>query len=172
MQTQSDTPAVTADVAIIGGGIVGIMTALGLLRRGMRITIYERAKDFTESGAAFAFTGVARECMRKLDPRVLEALSGVSEENRHAYNRYWDGFNPTTKEAAEGEHALLFKVSARELSYCGCLRSQLLQEMVRLLPDGLVKFGKRLQTYSHDEMSKRTVLHFADGTVEDADAGS
>lgn len=33
------------NVAIVGGGIIGVITALGLLRRGMRVTIYERASN-------------------------------------------------------------------------------------------------------------------------------
>ncbi|KAK9311017.1 hypothetical protein V1524DRAFT_443794 [Lipomyces starkeyi] len=46
------------DVAIVGGGIIGPMTALGLLRRGLRVTVYERAATWPEIGAAFAFTGI------------------------------------------------------------------------------------------------------------------
>ncbi len=93
----SSQPNTALEIAIIGGGIIGVMTALGLLRRGMRVAVYERASGWHETGVGFAFTGIARECMERLDPRVLAALRSVGEENRHEYNRYWDGFHPRTK---------------------------------------------------------------------------
>ncbi|MCJ1386713.1 hypothetical protein MMC17_009839 [Xylographa soralifera] len=158
------------NVAIVGGGIIGVMTALGLLRCGMRVTVYERADDFPEVGAGIAFTGVARECMQLLNPRVLEALKHVGEENKHPLNRYWDGFNPTSKDEARSENAILFRMSARELAYWGCLRSMFLREMARELPDGVTKFGKELVSYVDDEGSDKVVLRFADGSVAEADA--
>lgn len=42
----SKTPCL--DVAIVGGGIIGVMTALGLVRRGMRVKIYERTPSWHE----------------------------------------------------------------------------------------------------------------------------
>jgi len=166
-----DAQNVSLDIAIVGGGIIGVMMALGLLHRGIRVTVYERANDFHEIGAGFAFTGVARNCMQRLNPGVLEALRRVGEENRHPYNRYWDGFNPSSKEAAQSEDALLFQMSARELAYWGCLRSLFLKEMAAELPDGVVKFGKQVESYFDDESNEKIVLRFADGSVVEADAG-
>jgi len=170
-EANGDASNALLDIAIVGSGIVGVMMALGLLHRGMRVTVYERANDFHEIGAGFAFTGVARECMQRLDPRVLEALRRVGEENRHPQNRYWDGFNPASKEAAQAQDALLFQMSARDLAYWGCLRSHLLREMVGELPEGVTKFGKQLESYVDDESSNKVVLRFADGSVAEADAG-
>ena len=163
----------TFEVAVIGGGIIGLMTALGLLHRGMRVTIYERADDYPEVGVGMAFTGVARNCMERLDPRVLEALRRVGEENRHAMNRYWDGFNPTSKEAAQSsDDSLLFQMSARELAYWGCLRSRFLHEMAAEFPNGVTKFGKQLVSAVDDKGSEKVVLRFADGSKAEADVGS
>ncbi|KAL2018157.1 hypothetical protein VTK56DRAFT_1233 [Thermocarpiscus australiensis] len=169
----ADAAEATFEVAVIGGGIIGLMTALGLLHRGMRVSVYERADDYPEVGVGMAFTGVARECMRRLDPRVLDALKRVGEENRHAMNRYWDGFNPATKEAAQSaDDALLFQMSARQLAYWGCLRSRFLLEMAAELPEGVVKFGKQLVSAVDEERSEKVVLRFADGSEAEADAGS
>ncbi|KAI1134064.1 putative salicylate hydroxylase [Hypoxylon sp. FL0543] len=165
-----DNPSTSLDIAIVGGGIIGVMMALGLLHRGMRVTLYERANDYHEIGAGFAFTGVARECMQRLNPQVLEALCRVGEENRHPNNRYWDGFNPTDKRTAESQDALLFQMSARELDYWGCLRSHFLRGMATYLPGGVVKFGKQMETYVDEEGSEKVVLHFTDGSVAEADA--
>ncbi|RDW57706.1 hypothetical protein BP5796_12507 [Coleophoma crateriformis] len=158
------------DIAVVGAGIVGVMTALGLLHAGHKVTVYERANDYFEVGAAMAFTGVARECMQRLNPSVLEALHRVGEVNRHPMNRYWDGFNPATKDVAQSEQSLLFQQSARELDYMGCLRSIFLQEMAKALPDGTVKFGKSLESYSDEAAGVE--LRFADGSIAQADAGT
>ncbi|KAL4997567.1 hypothetical protein BDV10DRAFT_169515 [Aspergillus recurvatus] len=168
----ADSPANDGplNVAIVGGGIIGIITALGLVHRGMKVTIFERAPEIHESGAAMAFTGLARQCMRRLDQSVLDALSNVSEVNRHPHNRYWDGFHPATKEAAQDESAVMFQVSARELSYCGCLRSHLLREMSSKLPEGVIQFKKELDSYIDDPDDGKVVLQFTDGTTAEADA--
>jgi salicylate hydroxylase len=157
------------DIAVVGAGIIGVLTTLGLLHAGHKVTVYEKADDYFEVGAAMAFTGVARECMKQLNPAILEALQKVGEVNRHPMNRYWDGFNPTSKEIAQSEESLLFQQSARELDYTGCLRSVYLKEMAKALPDEIVKFGKSLESYS--EGADGVKLQFADGSVAQADAG-
>lgn len=166
-----DSGGSSLDLAVVGAGIIGVVTALGLLRAGHKVTVYERANDYFEVGAAMAFTGVARECMQQLNPSILEALQRVGEANRHPMNRYWDGFNPTSKEAAQSEaDSLLFQQSARELDYTGCLRSVFLLEMAKSLPEGVVKFGKSLEDLT--EESEGVKLGFADGSIARADAGS
>ncbi|KAI1098449.1 putative salicylate hydroxylase [Jackrogersella minutella] len=165
-----DNSSLSLDIAVVGGGIIGVMMALGLLHRGMRVTLYERANDFHEIGAGFAFTAVARDCMQRLSPQVLEALQRVGEENEHPNNRYWDGFNPTNKEEAQSQNSLLFHMSARELDYWGCLRSHFLREMASYLPEGITKFGKQLKNYIDDEKSEKVVLRFTDGSTAEAHA--
>ena len=158
------------DIAVVGAGIIGVITALGLLHAGHSVTIYERANDYFEVGAAMAFTGVARKCMQQLNPSVLEALQRVGEANRHPMNRYWDGFNPATKDVAQSEQSLLFQQSARELDYTGCLRSIFLREMAKALPDGTVRFGKSLESFS--EEAESVELRFVDGSIAQADVGT
>ena len=148
------------DIVVVGPGIIGVMTALGLLRAGHKVTVYERADDYFEVGAAMAFTGVAREFMQQLNPSILEALQRVGEANRHPMNRYWDGFNPASKEMAQ----------SRELDYTGCLRSVYLREMAKSLPAGVVKFKKSLESFS--EEAEGIELRFADSSIVHADAGS
>lgn len=38
-------------IAIVGGGIGGLCTAIGLLKQGVSITVYESAHAFAEIGA-------------------------------------------------------------------------------------------------------------------------
>ncbi|EAQ86391.1 hypothetical protein CHGG_07644 [Chaetomium globosum CBS 148.51] len=158
------------DVAIVGGGLVGVIAALGLVHRGIRVTVYERGAKFQELGAGIGFPRVARECMQRMDPRVLDALARVTQQNPHDTVRYWDGFNPRTKESSElKEGALLFDVPERDLAFWSCLRSHFLLEMVALLPEGVTQFGKRLVEYIDEEKSDKVVLRFADGSRAEAD---
>ncbi|KAF2235380.1 putative salicylate hydroxylase [Viridothelium virens] len=162
------TDGSSLDIAVVGAGIIGVITALGLLRAGHKVTVYEKADDYFEVGAAMSFTGVARECMERLNPCILEALQRVGEANRHPMNRYWDGFNPVSMDAAQSEESLLFEQSARELDYTGCLRSVYLREMAKSLPDGVVKFGMSLESYS--EVAEGVELQFANNSTAQADA--
>ncbi|KAF9768314.1 hypothetical protein IL306_014405 [Fusarium sp. DS 682] len=157
------------EIAVIGGGIVGLMVALGLLRRGIRVTVFEQAQELTEISAGFAFTGVARECMKRLDPRLLEALCRIGEVNRHSHNRYWDGYSPTTQEEAESKESLLIEVSARDLDYQGCLRSHLLHEMASMLPTDSIKLGKQLKEVEDDASREKVTLTFSDDSTYEFD---
>lgn len=155
------------DVAIVGGGIIGVMTALGLFHRGMRVKIYERAPSWHEIGAGFGFTGVARECMHRLNPALLETLSRISQKtSSNAHTRYWDAFHPRTKHEAEDEaKSLLFQMPESNLAFWGALRSHLLLAMTAQLPEGAVVFEKRLVSYRDEAESEQVVLNFADGSV-------
>ncbi|KAI0973118.1 putative salicylate hydroxylase [Xylaria arbuscula] len=168
----ADTTVPHLQVAIVGGGIIGVMTAIGLLYRGINVTIYERAATWHEIGAGFGFTGIARECMMRLDPALLDTLSRISQKTSSSENtRYWDAFHPQTKQDAEQESsALLFQMPEKNLAFWGVVRSHLLQDMAAQLPEGVICFEKRLVGY-HDALgSEKVVLHFSDGTTSNAHA--
>lgn len=81
------TASPSLEISVVGAGIIGVMTALGLLHAGHKVIVYERVDVYADVGAAMAFTGVARECMQQLNPSVTEALHRVGETNRHPMNR-------------------------------------------------------------------------------------
>ncbi|KAK7977177.1 hypothetical protein PG988_004667 [Apiospora saccharicola] len=162
-------------VAIVGGGIIGVMTAIGLLHRGISVSLYERAASWHEIGAGFGFTGVARECMQRLDPALLECFRRISQQaSSNANTRYWDAFHPRTKqEAQDPSSALLFQMPGEDLAFWGAVRSHLLLAMAALLPEGVVHFQKQLVGYQQEEgqgvdESGPVILRFADGSVADA----
>lgn len=164
------------NVAIIGGGIVGVITALGLVHRGAHVTIYERSATWPENGAAFAFTGVARQCMERLNPTILEVLGRVAVRSPAETVRYWDGFNPRTKEAAQQEEtALLFETPEQHLAFWGTLRTHFLHQLAAALPKDadIVQFGKRLTGYvdNWEQGNDKVQLNFDDGTTAEADVG-
>ncbi|KAI0478555.1 putative salicylate hydroxylase [Xylariaceae sp. FL0804] len=159
------------EVAVVGGGIIGVMTALGLHRRGIKATIYERSSTWTEVSAGFAFTEAAREWMRQLNPDVLDILGRISQKtDANSSNSYWDGYTARTRADAEDESkSLLFRTPNNKLLFWGCVRSQLLKEMAALLPQDSFHFRKNLADYEDDVNSDKVVLHFEDGTTAKAD---
>lgn len=163
------------DVAIVGGGAIGVITALGFLRRGARVTIYERAPNWPELGFTIAFTGMARQCLGRIDPDILETVERISQFNPVKTVRYWDGYSPRTKEAAESvKTAVVAETSEADMGYAGCLRSRLLTEITPLIAKkgGLVRFGKQLVGYYDKKKNDKVRLTFADGTDAEADVGS
>ena len=54
-------------VLIVGAGIGGPATALGLARNGHQVTIYERATNTAEIGYAFRITSNSDRCLKSLD---------------------------------------------------------------------------------------------------------
>jgi salicylate hydroxylase len=160
------------EVAIVGGGIIGVMMALGLHRRGIKAVIYERTPSWHEVSAGFAFTGAGRDCMQQLDPGILEVLSRISQKtDPSTSNSYWDAYHPRTRQDAEDESkALLFRTPNNNLLFWGCVRSQFLLGMAALLPDGAVRFGKQLVSYDDDDERAKVILHFDDGSTAEADA--
>lgn len=163
--------APSLDVAVVGGGIIGVMTAIGLRRRGMNAVIYERAPTWHEVSAGFAFNAAARVWMRQIDPALVELLGSISQKtDASTSNAYWNGYHPRTVGDAEDESkSLLFRTPTNNLSFWGCVRSQFLQGMAAMLPDGATQFGKRLVSYDDDNQSDKVVLHFDDGTTAKAD---
>lgn len=163
------------DVAIVGGGAIGIITALGFLRRGASITIYERAPSWPELGFTIALTGMARQCLGRIDPDILEAIQPILQFNPVKTVRYWDGYSPRTKEAAEAiETSVIAETSESDMGYAGCLRSRLLAVITPLLAEkgAVVRFGKQLVRYDDNKDNDKVRLTFTDGTDAEADVGS
>ena len=155
------------NVAIVGGGLIGVMLGLGLSHRSIPFTIYERASDWHEVGAGVALTSVAQSSMQRLHPEVLNALRRVAKANHFSF---WDGFRPATSEAAQASKALHFLLDAPGTDYWCCMRSQFLRELVALLPGGSTCFNKELESYVDDPSRDQVLLRFTDGTTAKADA--
>lgn len=158
-------------VAVIGGGIVGVITAIGLLKRNITVELYEQARSLREIGAGLAFTTNAQKCMELLTPDVLAAMKAVSTKNPSPYYTYVDGYHPESDDPNDMSEKQLFQMYAGESGFDGCHRAHFLDELIKLLPPGVVKFQKRLDTYIVKGADESVELHFADGTTAAADAG-
>jgi salicylate hydroxylase len=164
------------EIAIVGGGIVGVILALGLIKRNINVTIYEQSRGFRELGAGVAFTSNAIKAMGILDPRIVDALKRVATpngdpENPTDYLRFVDGYTKDSKDPNDTTEKVLFTLYTGYRGFAGAHRGHLMNEIVKLMPEGRVVFGKRLLSYQDGGEGAKVVLKFADETKAEADAG-
>lgn len=168
----------TVSVAIVGGGIVGLVLAVGLLRQNIKVKVYEQAKGFREIGAGIAFTANAVKCMEQIDPEIVTALrsSGAvptskgDETDPNDYLRWLDGYSKTQKEDEPYYQRMLYRLDAGYKGFEGCRRDQFLESLVKIIPPNVIECRKRLETVE-ETCEGKVRLIFADGSVEEADAG-
>ncbi|KAL2167890.1 hypothetical protein VTG60DRAFT_677 [Thermothelomyces hinnuleus] len=158
------------NIAVVGGGIVGCVTALGLLKRGISVKIYEQSRSFREIGAGVAFTANAQKCMELTNPDVLRAMKAVSTENPLAYYTYVDGYHALSDDLRDMREKELFRLPAGKSGFDGCHRAHFLEELVKFIPADVVEFRKRLDTYVVGKDDEPIKLKFEDGTSATADA--
>nr|WOL36627.1 FAD monooxygenase [Pseudogymnoascus verrucosus] len=161
------------EISIVGGGIIGLVLALGLIKRNITVKVYEQAKSLREIGAGVAFTANAIRCMGMINPGIVEALRAVATANGDAddpndWLQWVDGYNQHTENPYDEK--LLFKLYAGYRGFEGCHRAHFLDQLAKIVPKGVVEFNKRLDTISQTGSEDKMVLKFTDGTSAEADA--
>lgn len=164
------------EVAIIGGGIIGLCLGAGLLSRDIPCKIYEQAPQFREVGAGIAFTNCAVQCMKLLDPEVESALrsagavplSAGDTQDNNDYLRWIDGYNSHPGQDPHWQK-FLYKVNAGFEGFMGVRRDQFADHLAKLIPPDRVEMGKRLESIAQD--GDKILLIFSDGTTDVTDAG-
>ncbi|KAG8163817.1 hypothetical protein KVR01_005735 [Diaporthe batatas] len=172
-QVINDSPEGNLEIGIVGGGIVGLILALGLTRRKTAVRVYEQAAGFREIGAGIAFSACARHCMDLVNPAILQALGRcgavpVSDaDDEDDYLRWIDGFNHHRSEDPAYQRPLAQIGGA---GFRGFRRDQFLEELVKEVPPGVIELGKRLKKIDENPDNGRVVLTFCDGTSDELDA--
>ncbi|KAH8805393.1 hypothetical protein F5884DRAFT_445969 [Xylogone sp. PMI_703] len=156
-------------VALVGGGITGITLTVALLKRGIDVKIYEQAPQFTEIGAGIAFSPNAKQAMQKCDPAIYDAYQKIATRSRAAEKAYtwydWmDGYDQV-----KGEHPRRLFTIDRDSSADGCHRAHFLEELLKLIPEGVAHFNKHLETIIDSQDNSPLTLKFHDGTSSTAD---
>ena len=155
-------------IAVVGGGIGGIALALGLLHHGIAVQVYESAPAFGEIGAGIAFGPNSVRSMYLIDPAIKAAFDRLATKNEgEDEQQTWLNFR-----CGVGEPELIAKVQTTDKDRTGLSsvhRAHFLNEMVKLIPDGVANFGKRLHSLRPGAAS-RVRLEFEDGTMAEADA--
>ncbi|KAH8587905.1 hypothetical protein B0O99DRAFT_747236 [Bisporella sp. PMI_857] len=158
------------EVAIVGGGIAGLTLAIALNCRSIPVTLYEQAPAFGEIGAGVSFSPNAAQAMKMCHQGIYEAFEKVRTRNlwpskEKVWFDYVDGYGGETQSAGQ---PTAFSIS-NSLGQNGLHRAHFLEEMVKLIPKGLARFGKQLQGITECSNGK-LVMNFEDGTSAEADA--
>lgn len=164
-------------VAIVGGGIAGLTLAIALQNRNVPVKIYEQAREFGEIGAGVSFTPNAVQAMDVCGPGVQKAFDKVAVRNAwssksNVWFDYLDGTKSQELQAAKPVHQSAEFTISNEIGQNGVHRAQFLDELVKLLPEDIASFGKKLVSIeeSREQGRRKLVMKFEDGTIGYADA--
>ncbi|KAG5927749.1 hypothetical protein E4U42_001836 [Claviceps africana] len=154
------------DFAIIGGGLSGLILAVALFHRGLKVNIFEKAGRFEEIGAGVSFTPNALQAMKICHPAIHDAFEKVCTRNLWpSKQKTWFDYYDAQSEHAAAEPVFTI---ANDVGQNGVHRASFLAELTHLLPDHVAHFNKRLDRYDRDEHG-RLRLAFADGSEHRAD---
>ncbi|GAT19461.1 salicylate hydroxylase [Aspergillus luchuensis] len=156
-------------VTIIGGGIGGLVLAVGLLRRQVPVQIYEAAAAFAEIGLGLSIGPAAHRAMPLIDPEIRAIYDALV--TTHADSPGYEQYKQTWFELvwATGDHEgeTLMNLKALPSGQTTLRRADFLAALVALVPPEIVHFGKRLNQLT--ETTDGVRLQFEDGTIAMAD---
>lgn len=156
-------------ITIIGGGIGGLVLAIGLLQRGIDVQIYEAAQAFTEIGLGLSLGPAAYRALLLLNPALRDIYDRLV--TTHADSPGYESFRQTWFEivwaCGRDEGDVLMNLKAEPTGQTALRRAEFLNELVKLVPSNVVHFGKRL--VGMEEVGESVILRFDDGQVVNAD---
>ncbi|KAM4056108.1 FAD binding domain-containing protein [Hirsutella rhossiliensis] len=157
-------------VAIVGGGIGGLTLAVGLLRRGVQVQVYEAAAALGETGLGLSIGPAAQRILPLIDARIREAFDSLV--TTHADSPGFERFRQTWFEFvwASGTRAgeVLLDLESPPTGQTTLRRTDLLDALISLLPPESVRLGKRLRTVEETPGAGPRLL-FQDGSSVTAD---
>jgi 2-polyprenyl-6-methoxyphenol hydroxylase-like FAD-dependent oxidoreductase len=143
-------------VAVLGAGPAGMAAALGALKAGHEVVVYERYREARPAGNIL-----------NLWPPPLKALGllGVDTEDLGA---------PTDAEFRNLRGKVRVRVHLDEDvkkafggGFIGLLRPELYERMLAAIPDGVIRFHQQVDRIEQD--GRAVTLHFADGSTAEHD---
>ncbi|KAE9368316.1 putative salicylate hydroxylase [Stipitochalara longipes BDJ] len=158
-------------LAILGAGIGGLALSIGLRKQNVHCTIYEAAPKFDAVGAGIGLGPNALKAMELMDPtfakmydeikvgntskkRQHEQIEILGAEEGFGKNRGWEG--------GSVGHERFERSSAH--------RKALLEVMKTLVPEGTVRFGKRIVEIGQGRGDRKVEMRFEDGETVVVDA--
>ncbi|KAH6616537.1 mannitol 1-phosphate dehydrogenase [Boeremia exigua] len=170
-------------IAIVGGGLGGLALAIGLLKHGIHVHIYESTEAFSEIGAGVAFGINATTALYLIDPRLLEgykkhATFNADHDRDSTFMSFRWGMDESKRDGCKAgepiwdldddwqpERAKALGVRTRSCIH----RARLLDELVALLPKDVTSFKKSFVT-ADEQKDGTLMLRFADDTTALASA--
>lgn len=165
----TQSPTKPFNIAVVGGGIAGLTLTLALLKQRIPVILYEAAHQFGEIGAGVSFGPNAQRAMKLISPHIYDGFENVATHNQWpSKGEMWFDFR--YGESCEGRRNVGDRIYTLECENGNSAvhRAHFLDEMVKLLPDGIARFNKRLVDFTQDE--KGVLLRFQDGTEARHDA--
>ncbi|KAF2166675.1 hypothetical protein M409DRAFT_66645 [Zasmidium cellare ATCC 36951] len=159
------------DIAIIGAGIGGLALAIGLTKRGIPVTVYEAAAEFSAVGAGIGLGPNALQAIDLLDSRFRSLYESASTENERPE------FENSVFDALYADESLDFGekigwqcglVGAEYFKRSSAHRKDLLEIMKSLITQDTVKFGKKVDQI--DKINEKVQVTFQDGHTIVVDA--
>jgi salicylate hydroxylase len=144
-------------VAIIGGGIGGLTTALAMRRAGIDVRVFEQAKEFTEVGAGVALGPNAVRLLGRLG--LEQRLDTIAFRPSAYQRRRWHDGKILADSSRSG-------VLGRQMSLT-VHRAQLLDLLLGSVADESLLPGRRCTAIEERDDAVR--LTFEDGSAETAD---
>ncbi|KAI1322565.1 mannitol 1-phosphate dehydrogenase 2 [Xylariaceae sp. FL0255] len=171
-------------LAIVGGGITGLVLAISLTQQNISITLYESSSKFGEIGAGVGFGPNAVKAMQLISPGIMAGFRRCQTEQFESKRKIWfsvsvgdcrkagdedQGFEYAGRTGNKVEDEL-FEIPYTNIEGTGGVggvhRARFLDELVSLIPPDIARFRKRLvDVTSAEDGSGDAVLHFADGTT-------
>ena len=164
------TPTKDFSIAIVGGGIAGLTLAIALHHRGINVSIFEQAPKFGEIGAGVSFSPNAVQAMKICHDGIYQSFEKVCTRNQWPEKRnvWFDFLDAYGKEDEQLERSKPMFTISNSLGQNGVHRATFLDELVKLVPEGIAHFGKRLK--SLEQNGEKCVMSFEDGSSAEADA--
>lgn len=161
----------------------GLALAIGLVKHGINVKIFEAAPAFSEIGAGVAFGINSIRALQLIDPRLLEGYKKHATFNADPsradsfYTLLWGMEEREGGMHKAGDHAFRVddvwqfeRTQEMGVKTRSCIhRARLLEELIALLPQGITTFGKRFDT-ARELPDGSLELQFTDGTTALASA--
>ena len=122
-------------VAIIGGGIGGLVAARALTRRGVEVAVYESAPELREIGAGVALGPNAMKVLRALG--LEDAVRAIAGRSEWALTRNGKTGRVISRTSREQQRMLFGSAGAT------VHRADLLDVLAHSVPSGIVTLGAR-----------------------------
>jgi salicylate hydroxylase len=146
-------------VAIIGGGIGGLVAARALCRHGIEVAIYEAAPELREIGAGVALGPNAMKVLRAL--ALEDQVRAVAGRSEWALTRNGKTSRVISRTSRQQQVSLFGSAAAT------VHRADLLDVLADSLPSGIVTLGARCIGVEPD--GEAAVARFQDGSEIEAD---
>ncbi|XP_058216573.1 monooxygenase 2-like isoform X2 [Rhododendron vialii] len=148
---------VEAEIVIVGAGIAGLTTSLGLHRLGIRSLVLESSESLRVSG--FAFTTWTNAW------RALDEI-GIGDALRQQHDRlYGIVASSITSGLPTSEMSFTTKASHGDHEVRCVRRKFLLEALQNELPSGTIRFSSKVVSIEEDSGGCFKMVHLANGSV-------